>query len=248
MISPAHSWSKAIKTTAEYPQSAAPRRRAATAINNSSLCQQTTDELRRRIADRRMIPGQRLDEVALAGELGISRTPLREALKILSAEGLLDIKPRRGCYVAEMAQNDLEEIFPIMALLEGEVAREAALKAAPADLRRLDQMHAALEKHAAAGDVDRYYEANYVFHDALQHIAGNRWLQHVIGDLRKLLRLSRHRSLKLEGRLADSLGEHRALMAALHARDADGAERVMKHHLLEQLTALRQIATAQGEA
>lgn len=188
------------------------------------------------------MPGQRLDEAALAGGLGISRTPLREALKILSAEGLLDIRPRRGCYVAEMAQDDLDEIFPIMALLEGEVAREAALKATAADLRRLDQLHAALEKHAAAGDVDRYYEANYVFHDALQQVAGNRWLQHVIGDLRKLLRLSRHRSLRLAGRLQESIDEHRALMAALRARQAETAERVMKGHLLEQLTALKRIA------
>lgn len=167
---------------------------------------------------------------------------MREALKILSAEGLLDIRPRRGCYVAEMAQGDLDEIFPIMALLEGEVAREAALKATAADLKRLDQLHAALEKHAAADDVDRYYEANYIFHDALQQVAGNRWLQHVIGDLRKLLRLSRHRSLKLAGRLRDSLGEHRALMTALHARQPETAERVMKQHLLEQLAALRRIA------
>lgn len=226
----------------------AKRRGGAAAINNASLCQQAVEELRRRIVDRRLVPGQRLDEAALADGLGISRTPLREALKILSAEGLLDIRPRRGCYVAEMAQGDLDEIFPIMALLEGEVAREATLKASAADLKRLDQLHAALEKHAAANDVDRYYEANYSFHDALQRIAGNHWLQHVIGDLRKLLRLSRHRSLKLEGRLQESLGEHRALMAALHARQAETAEQVMKRHLLEQLAALRRIAGTEEKA
>jgi DNA-binding GntR family transcriptional regulator len=147
-----------------------------------------------------------------------------------------------------MALGDLEEIFPIMALLEGEVAREAAQRATPADFKRLDQMHAALEKHAAAGDVDRYYDANYIFHDALQRVAGNRWLQHVIGDLRKLLRLSRHRSLKLEGRMSESLAEHRALMDALHKHDAEMARRVMKRHLLEQLAALRRMAKAQGDA
>jgi DNA-binding GntR family transcriptional regulator len=74
-----------------------------------------------------------------------------------------------------------------MAMLEGRVAYEAALKAEPADLKRLDVLHEKLEKHAAARDVDRYYEVNYVFHDALQELAGNRWLQHMIGDLRKLL-------------------------------------------------------------
>jgi DNA-binding GntR family transcriptional regulator len=208
-------------------------------INRASLSQQAVEELRRRIAANNLAPGQRLDEAALAGDLGISRTPLREALKMLSAEGLVEIRPRRGCYVAELGPADLEEIFPIMALLEGEVAREAALKGSAADLKRLDQLHASLERHAAEGDVDRYYEVNYVFHDALQAIAGNRWLQHVIGDLRKLLKLSRHRSLRLEGRLEESLGEHRALMKSLHGRDGDGAERVMKAHLLAQLAALR---------
>jgi len=221
------------------PPRTAPSRSAS--INRASLSQQAVEELRRRIAADNLAPGQRLDEAELASDLGISRTPLREALKVLSAEGLVEIRPRRGCYVAEIVPADLEEIFPIMALLEGEVAREAALKGSAADLKRLDQLHASLERHAAAGDVDRYYEVNYVFHDALQAIAGNRWLQHVIGDLRKLLKLSRHRSLRLDGRLAESLGEHRALMQALHRRDSDGAERIMKGHLLAQLAALQRL-------
>lgn len=212
------------------------------ALNCSSLSQQAVEELRRRITGHHLSPGQRLDEAALADQLGISRTPLREALKVLSAEGLVELRPRRGCYVTELGHNDLEDIFPIMALLEGEVAREAALKASAGDLKRLGQLHAALERHAAAGDVDRYYEINYVFHEALQLIAGNRWLQQVIGDLRKRLKLSRHRSLRLEGRLQDSLAEHCALMAALRRHDGAAAERVMKVHLLAQLAALRHLA------
>ncbi len=217
-------------------------------INKSSLCQQAVDLLRRRILSHALLPGQRLDEAALAADLGISRTPLREALKILSAEGLVHIKPRRGCFVAELTLDDLDEIFPIMAMLEGRVAYEAALKVRPEDLKRLDALHEKLEKHAAARDVDRYYEVNYVFHDALQELAGNRWLQHMIGDLRKLLRLSRHRSLRLEGRQQESLAEHRALMDALHRRDAQTAEEVMKNHLLAQLVALRRMAARQEAA
>lgn len=211
-------------------------------INHSSLSHQAAEELRQRIASRSLLPGQRLDEAALAEDLGISRTPLREALKVLSAEGLIELRPRRGCYVAELAMSDLEGIFPIMALLEGEVAREACQRASASDLAHLDALHAKLEKYAAAGDIDRYYETNYEFHAALQVIAGNPWLQHVIGDLRKLLRLSRHRSLRLEGRLDSSLAEHRRLMAALQVRHAEDAERIMKGHLLAQLVALKQMA------
>lgn len=217
-------------------------------INKSSLCQQAVDLLKKRIISHTLVPGQRLDEAALAADLDISRTPLREALKILSAEGFVHIKPRRGCFVAELTPGDLEEIFPIMAMLEGRVAHEATVKATTDDLKRLDALHEKLEKHAAAHDVDRYYEVNYIFHDALQELAGNRWLQHMIGDLRKLLRLSRHRSLKLEGRQQESLAEHRALMDALHRGDADAAEEIMKNHLQAQLAALRCMAARQEAA
>lgn len=217
-------------------------------INNASLCQQAVELLRKRIYAHALIPGQRLDEAALAGELGISRTPLREALKILSTEGLIDLQPRKGCYVAELTLTDLEEIFPIMAMLEGRIAHEAAMKASVADLKRLDALHEKLEKHAANGDIDRYYETNYVFHDSLQEVAGGRWLPAMIADQRKLLKLSRHRSLRLEGRLADSLDEHRRLMKALHAHDGNAAEAVMKSHLLAQLDALRLIANEENAA
>jgi len=215
-------------------------------VNRSSLSQQAVGLLREQIYDHRLKPGQRLDEAVLAEQLGISRTPLREALKVLSAEGLVDLQPHKGCFVSELTLRDLEEIFPIMATLEGRVAHEVAAKRTPAQLKALDALHEKLERHAAADDVDRYYETNYVFHDQLQECAGNRWLQIVIGDLRKLLKLSRHHSLRLEGRLGASLAEHRALMQALHRQDADAAERVMRDHLLAQLVALRKLSMTEA--
>ncbi len=212
------------------------------------MSQQASDLLRERIYKHALTPGQRLDEAALAEQLGISRTPLREALKVLSAEGLVDLQPHKGCFVSELTLRDLEEIFPIMATLEGRVAHEVARKRTPAQLKTLDALHEKLERHAAANDVDRYYEVNYLFHDQLQECAGNRWLQIVIGDLRKLLKLSRHHSLRLPGRLAASLAEHRALMQALHRQDAHAAERVMREHLLAQLVALRELSLAMEAA
>ncbi|MCX7150280.1 MAG: GntR family transcriptional regulator [Rhodocyclales bacterium] len=216
-----------------------------TRVNRSSLSQQAIDLLREQIYNHVLAPGQRLDEVVLAERLGISRTPLREALKVLSSEGLVDLQPHKGCFVTELTLHDLEEIFPIMATLEGRVAHEVASRRTPAQLKALDVLHEKLEKHAAAGDVNRYYETNYVFHHQLQECAGNRWLQVVIGDLRKLMKLSRHHSLRPEGRLAASLAEHRALMQTLHRQDADEAERVMRGHLLAQLDALRAMTPAE---
>lgn len=208
------------------------------------MSQQAINLLREQIYNHVLAPGQRLDEAALAEQLGISRTPLREALKVLSSEGLIDLQPHKGCFVTELTLRDLEEIFPIMATLEGRVAHEVASKRTPVQLKALDVLHERLERYAAAGDVNRYYETNYVFHDQLQECAGNRWLQVVIGDLRKLMKLYRHHSLRSEGRLAASLAEHRALMQALHSQNADAAERVMRGHLLAQLVALRDLSMA----
>lgn len=211
-------------------------------IVQNALYLEVADRLREAIFAQRFPPGAWIDEQKLCAELGISRTPLREALKVLAAEGLVRLEPRRGSFVSELSDRDLEEIFPVMALLEGRCAHEAARKAAPADIEALEKLHAQLVKHAKARRIDAYYETNYEIHEAIQALAGNRWLTRVIGDLRKQLRLSRHRSLKVGGRIQESLAEHLAIFAAIKARDPMGAEAAMRTHLMRQLDALRQLA------
>lgn len=126
-----------------------------------------------------------------------------------------------------------------MALLEGRCAFEAATRATDADLQALEAPHAKLCRHAAAGEIDAYYETNYEIHETIQRLAGNVWLSGVIDDLRKVLRLSRHKSLMLPGRMAQSCAEHLAVFAALKDRDPARAETLMKAHLLNQRVALR---------
>src|SRR3954466_9986884 len=116
----------------------------------SSLHAEVADHLRGRIFDGELPPGTFLDEVTLAQEMSISRTPLREALKVLTAEGLVRHEPRRGCFVREVTERDLDEIFPVIALLEGRCAREAALRATDADLQALEALHEKLARHAKA--------------------------------------------------------------------------------------------------
>src|SRR3546814_4767286 len=108
-----------------------------------------------------------------SSDLGISRTPLREALKVLATEGLVRLEPRRGCFVNELSLRDLEDIFPLMAMLEGRCAHEAALKASDADLAALEPLHQALAGHAAAGRIDAYYDTNFLIHEAVQALADN---------------------------------------------------------------------------
>src|SRR5215218_9264681 len=101
---------------------------------HNSLHEEVASRLREQIYEGRLAPGDFLDEVQLAAELAISRTPLREALKVLTAEGLVRHEPRRGCFVAQVTEQDLDEIFPVIALLEGRCAYDAARHATDADL------------------------------------------------------------------------------------------------------------------
>lgn len=208
----------------------------------SSLHEDVAQQLRTLIFDGELAPGTFLDEPALCAQLSISRTPLREALKVLTAEGLLRHEPRRGCFVAEITDKDLDDIFPVIALLEGRCAFEAALHASDAELQALELLHERLARQAQVRRIKDYYETNYAIHEALIRLADNRWLAQVIADLRKILKLARLQTLQVPGRLEQSLAEHLAVFAALKARDCEGAEAAMRTHLQRQRDALRVLA------
>jgi DNA-binding GntR family transcriptional regulator len=125
-----------------------------------------------------------------------------------------------------------------MGMLEGRCALEAASRAKPEDILKLEAVHGELERFAQSNQVERYFEANQEFHRRIQEISGNRWLQQMIQDLRKVLKLTRMHSLTIEGRLQQSLIEHRVIMAAIKARDPKRAEQAMHEHLLAGRQAL----------
>lgn len=210
-------------------------------IARSALYEEVAERLRASIYAHELAPGSWVDEQTLADQFGISRTPMREALKVLASEGLVILKPRRGCYVTELSDTDLDQIFPVMALLEGRAAMEATQKANAADLVTLDRIHADLERHAASGDANLFFEANDAFHTALQDIADNRWLKQLIADARKVIKLTRRKSLEAEGRVDESLQEHRQVMAAIKRRDPTQAARAMHDHLLSGRAALAEL-------
>ncbi len=210
----------------------------------SSLHDDVASQLRNYIFDGHLSPGSFIDEVTLCGLWSISRTPLREALKVLSAEGLVRHEPRRGCFVNEVTEKDLDDIFPVIAMLEGRCAFDATQRATPADVQALEVWHQRLKQHAEAGRINDYYEANFAIHEAIIQLADNKWLAQSIADLRKILKLARLQQLHAPGRLAQSLNEHMAVFAALKAGDADGADAAMRDHLLKQREALRELAFA----
>lgn len=208
----------------------------------SSLHMQVATTLREQIFAGMLSAGTFLDEPALCESLSISRTPLREALKVLASEGLVRHEPRRGCFVSQVTERDLDEIFPVIALLEGRCAFEAAQHATDADLAALETLHQRLISHAQAKRIADYYQVNFTIHEAIITLANNHWLAQVIGDLRKILKLARLQQLHAPGRLEQSLSEHLVLFAALKARDAKGAEAAMRTHITRQRVALRDLA------
>lgn len=200
-----------------------------------ALYQEVAERLRQQIFARELEPGSWIDELRLCADFGISRTPLREALKVLAAEGLVTMKVRRGAYVTEMSERDVREAYQLLALLESDAAAQVAAHAADAELAELQQLHDALE--AQVGQRDAFFAANERFHMRLLEIEGNRWRQQIVTDLRRVMKLNRHHSLFKQGRLAESLDEHRALMAAIRSRDAATAMRLMGAHFENGLNA-----------
>jgi len=208
---------------------------SAVTLTPRALYEDVAELLRQRIFRRELEPGSWIDELKIAEELGISRTPLREALKVLAAEGLVTMKVRRGAYVTEMSEKDLRDVYHLLSLLESDAAAAVAAQGSDADLQSLQALHEELE--AAAGERDRFFAINERFHMRLLELADNRWRGQMVADLRKVMKLSRHHSLFKLGRIEDSLAEHEAVMAALRARDAQGAAQAMRAHFAHGLEA-----------
>ena len=210
-----------------------------TKLINRPLYEDVAERLRAQIFAHELAPGSWLDEQSLAQQFGISRTPMREAIKVLASEGLVTTKMNRGAYVTEVDRRDLEQIFTVLSLLEGQAAKETASKATEEELNLLDDLHHRLEKAAADRDVEQFFEINVKFHELIQDIASNAWMNVVIADLRKVLKLQRRDSLTRTGRLQNSLLEHREILQAILKRDPTAAEAAMRKHLARGLEAAK---------
>jgi DNA-binding GntR family transcriptional regulator len=207
----------------------------APALSTRALYEEVAELLRQRIFSRALEPGSWIDELRIAEELGISRTPLREALKVLAAEGLVTMKVRRGAYVTEVSEQDLRDVYHLLALLESDAAAVVATTASDSQLAGLQALHNELE--AAVSDRDRFFAVNERFHMRVLALANNRWRDQMVGDLRKVMKLNRHNSLFKNGRLQESLAEHRAIVEALLARQAGEAAQRMRQHFANGLQA-----------
>jgi DNA-binding GntR family transcriptional regulator len=204
-----------------------------------ALYEEVAELIRQRIFSRELEPGSWIDELQIAKAYGISRTPLREALKVLAAEGLVTMKVRRGAYVTEVSEKDLRDVYHLLSLLESDAAAVVAHTASPADLKKLQSLHAELEAAGKPGKEkhDKFFEVNEAFHMCLLELAQNKWRDQMVADLRKVMKLNRHNSLFKTGRITESLAEHQAIMAALNAKDPVATAARMREHFANGLMA-----------
>ncbi len=214
---------------------------AAISLAPRALYEEVAERLRQQIFNRELEPGSWIDELKLAATWGISRTPLREALKVLATEGLVTMKVRRGAYVTEPSSDDVGQVYHLLALLESDAAGEVAQKHDAKAVAELQTLHDQLERQARQREA--FFATNEAFHYKLLEVAGNRWRMQIVGDLRKVMKLNRHHSLFRKGRLSQSLAEHREIMAAITAGNAQAATQAMKRHFENSLKATSGQAT-----
>ncbi|MFL9825510.1 GntR family transcriptional regulator [Rhodoplanes sp. SY1] len=188
-------------------------------------------ELEEAIVKGTLAPGDRLEENDIAQRYGVSRTPVREAFRLLGADGLVELKSRQGVVVRKISIATLIEMFQVMAELEGLCARLAARRIAPAQLRDLEAIHARLTAAGRESDVERFYGVNQEFHELIYDAARNAFLAEQVRQLRNRVAPFRRRVTYKPHRFDKTLVEHEAVLAAIRAHDADRADVLMRDHV-----------------
>jgi DNA-binding GntR family transcriptional regulator len=183
------------------------------------------------ILDGRLKPGDKLDELVLGERFQVSRTPVREALRGLSAAGLVEFQPRQGAIVARPTVGEVVDLFEVVAELEGVAARLAIDRLDEASQRRIIEAHESCREAAGGSDAARYYAMNGLFHEAVRSAAANAVLAHEIASLDKRLSPYRRFITFRPGRTATALREHEAIVEAIIARDGGAAAAAMRDHV-----------------
>lgn len=194
------------------------------------------DEVARRlralIQSGELKPRERLNEVALAERFSISRTPLREAIKILATEGLLDLLPNRGARVASISETEIDEMLEVIAALEATAGERACRLVSPEEIARIEALHAAMAQAHTARDVAAYFEHNRGIHEAIMAASGNATLRAIYATLSGRIQHARFAAHKTEAQWAAAFAEHQQMIDLLRARDGEALGQLLRRHVL----------------
>lgn len=202
-----------------------------TGTPGATLADRIRKELETAISAGRIEPGSRLDEQEIADRFGVSRTPVREAFRLLAASNLVELRGRQGAMVRSIGGHTLVEMFQVMAELEGLCARLAARRITPAQIARIDAIHLRLEDLATPDEVDAFYDVNQEFHEAIYEASCNAFLAEQTRRLRNQVAAYRRRVTRMPTRIAATLKEHAAVIEAIRAHDAERAHTAMRDHV-----------------
>ncbi len=188
-------------------------------------------QIRAEILKGALIPGESVTELSLAKEYGVSRTPVREALRQLELEGLVQLIPNKGAVILGIRPEDICDIYQIRSMLEGTAAERAAINATQEDIHKLDEILELTEFYISRQNMQQLQSMDGQFHQLIYEMSGSRMFKRVLKDLHYYIGLTRDASLKSEGRAVQSVREHRAVLEAIAAHDGVRARELMTVHV-----------------
>jgi len=200
-------------------------------IHDSSLRHKILKYIKAQIITGVYKPGESLVESKLAEELGVSRTPIREAVRLLEQEGLLEATPNKGAVVVGISSKDVQDIYDIRQLVEGLAARWAAERISDSEKKELQKLFDLMEFYAKRGDFDEVANLDNQFHHIIYEASGSKILNHTLSNLHQYIQLARMESLQIPARLDKTLCEHRAILQSLLENKANEAEQAVSDHV-----------------
>lgn len=209
-------------------------------ISRPSLHQELTDRLRNMIVEGVLTAGEKVPERELCEKLGVSRTPMREALKVLASDGLLTLEPNRGARVRSITVEELEEVFPLMGAFEALAGELACAHISDAQIKELKRVHEQMLTRFHAADMPGYFKLNQRIHELIMEAAGNRTLINLYSSLAVRVRQARYLANMSAERWQQAVDEHELIIQALEARDGAGLSAILKKHLENKFAAVRQ--------
>ncbi|MHA6345684.1 GntR family transcriptional regulator [Roseivivax sp. CAU 1761] len=216
----------------------APLASAAAPFAAPALAVRLAEALRAKILEGELPEGEKVREVALTQEFGVSRTPLREAMKMLAAEGLIELIPNRGAIVSRQSEAELAEAFPVLAALERLAGEFAARNATEEDIARIEEMTEQLRGTVEAGDRHAYFQLNYAIHSFILTAGRNQTLMRTHSTVATRIYRARYQANLSKARWQTALDEHREIARALRARDAARLGALLHDHLMATLASV----------
>ncbi len=198
---------------------------------NKSLTSTIFEKIREDILIGKYVTGEKIVEAKLAEEFGVSRTPVREALKQLELDGLVDNIPNRGVIVKGISKQDIDDIFTIRVAIEGIAVKWAIERMDESDFEKLKEIFELMEFYTFKKDLDKFGELNTKFHEVIYNATKSRYLEHVLKDFQFFMKTTRYKSLRSPGRMESALDEHREVLNAFKEKDIDRAVKAILTHV-----------------